>query len=44
MSEEKEILAFLASIGEEDIAEVMESCRQDQEARAYYLKRARSKL
>jgi hypothetical protein len=45
--EEKEILAFLTSIGEDDpeiIAEVMESCQQDQEARAYYLRRARSKL
>jgi hypothetical protein len=42
--EEKAILAFLASIGEEDketIAEVMEACRCDQEAREYYLRRAK---
>jgi hypothetical protein len=42
--EERTILAFLASIGEEDkeiIAEVMEACRCDQEAREYYLRRAK---
>jgi hypothetical protein len=40
--EERTILAFLA--GEEDketIAEVMEACRCDQEARGYYLRRAK---
>jgi hypothetical protein len=42
--EEGAILAFLASISEEDketIAEVMEACRCDQEARGYYLRRAK---
>jgi hypothetical protein len=42
--EERTILAFLASIGEEDkeiIAEAMEACRCDQEAREYYLRHAK---